>query len=104
MYKEIGKRITEIRKSNGMSKRQFADLIGISNQYLGALEKGEHCISNEKLIQLCEKTGTSADYILFGTRTTLDSNIANYLAEINIEDLTKSFLIIEHIVHILNNN
>ena len=101
MYKEIGNRITEIRKSKGMSKRQFAVLIGMSDQYLGTLENGEHCISTEKLIQLCKITGASADYILFGNKHNLNPNIKNYISKIDSSNLRESFEVIENIITML---
>ena len=66
MNKEIGKRISDLRKSMDMNKEQFAKLIGISGQYLGTVEAGVHGLSLDSIITLCENTNVSADYILFG--------------------------------------
>ena len=63
---EIGKRIEKIRKEMCLPKTRFAQLIGISAQALGAIEKGENGIACTTLISLCEKTGVSSEYILFG--------------------------------------
>lgn len=40
MKEDIGKRISELRKSMNMNKEQFSKLIGISGQYLGTVETG----------------------------------------------------------------
>lgn len=63
---EVGKRIESIRNDLGMSKTKFADMIGVSGQYLGTVEKGINGFSVEIITNICEKTGASADYILLG--------------------------------------
>lgn len=94
-----GKRITEIRKNMNMSKEQFAKLIGISGQYLGMLERGLHYPSTEKIIELCERTGTSSDFILFGLgqKNLINDELKNLLLECNCNDLEKAFKIIERL-------
>ena len=58
MKEDIGKRISELRKSMNMNKEQFSKLIGISGQYLGTVEAGVNGLSLTSLINLCEKTNT----------------------------------------------
>ena len=66
MKVEIGKRITKIREDMGMTKETFAKKLGISGQYLGLIEHGKNYISIEKLKILCDLSGLTSDYILFG--------------------------------------
>ena len=66
LRKEIGLRIKNIRLNMNMTKQKMADLLGISGQYLGMIERGEGTLSVDKLKILCDMTGLSADYILFG--------------------------------------
>lgn len=66
MREDIGKRITSIRESLGMTRSALAKKLGISGQYLGQVEKGKYTLSLDKLKLLCKYTETSADYILFG--------------------------------------
>ena len=66
MKKEIGQRIRKIRESMCLTKEAFAKEIGITGQYLGLIEHGQNYLSIEKLKILCDFTGLSADYILFG--------------------------------------
>ena len=81
MKKDIGKRIKITRESMKMTKEEFAKAIGISGQYLGIVERGDSCLSVEKLKLLCDFTNLSADYILFGK----DNNLINTTRE----DLSK---------------
>lgn len=71
MKVEIGNRIKSIREDMNLTKEALAKKLGISGQYLGLIEHGKNYISIEKLKILCDLTGLSADYILFGE----DSNI-----------------------------
>lgn len=73
MKEEIGKRIKDIRENMGLTKEKFAKLLGISGQYLGVVEHGKSYLSIEKLKILCDISGLSSDYILFGK----DDNIVN---------------------------
>ena len=64
--KEIGERLMYVRKNLNMTQAKFGDLVGISGQYLCKLEKGLHELSSTQIVKICEKTGISADHILFG--------------------------------------
>lgn len=41
LRKEIGLRVKNIRLNMNMTKQKMADLLGISGQYLGMIERGE---------------------------------------------------------------
>lgn len=66
LKEEIGARIKRIREDMNMSKEKLARELGISGQYLGAVERGKSLLSVEKLKKLCDLTHLSADFILFG--------------------------------------
>lgn len=63
---EIGNRIRKIRTELKMSRNVFSENIDISESYLAQLELGNKSLGMNTLISLCEYTGCSADYILFG--------------------------------------
>ena len=62
----IGNRIESIRRHLNFSRAQFGKLIGISGQYVGMIERGAQGLSVNVIMNICGKTGASADYILFG--------------------------------------
>lgn len=97
MKEDIGKRILELRKSMNMNKEQFSKLIGISGQYLGTVEAGVNGLSLTSLINLCEKTNTSADYILFGKKSITDENIINVFDKIDKSQIVPAFEVLESI-------
>lgn len=97
MKEEIGKRITEIRKGLNMNKEQFAKLIGISGQYLGTVENGVNGLSVDKLMALCEKTNTSADYLLFGKPNIDDDEIKKVFEKIDRAQIAPAFEVLKSI-------
>lgn len=99
---EIGLRVKEIRENKmHMSKVQFANLIGMKNQYLGTVERGQRGLTVEKAIEICEKTGVSCDYLLRG----LDFSIQNYskdlFAKYDKDDISKAFEIMKQITMLI---
>ncbi len=63
---EIGARIRAIREELKMSRNVFSEKVNISESYLAQLELGNKSIGLDTLISICEYTGTSTDYLLFG--------------------------------------
>ena len=87
MKKEIGKRIKTIREEMGLTKEALAKSLGISGQYLGIVERGGSYLSIDKLKILCDLTGYSSDYILFGRDNNVLNNTKNLLADFTNEQL-----------------
>lgn len=87
---EIGNRIRNIREELQMSRNVFSEEINISESYLAQLELGNKSIGMNTLISICEYTGYSADYLLFGNENDNKTNkkifrIVNKLSENNLE-------------------
>lgn len=77
---------------------------GISPQYLGAVENGEHCLSIEKIILLSQKASISTDYILLGKTNVIDENIIKEAININQDQLDTCFSVIKYIIQFLKND
>ena len=63
---EIGKRIRGIRLARGLNQTEAGALAGLSANMISDIETGRAGLSLERLYLFCLKTGSSADYILFG--------------------------------------
>jgi len=85
--KEIGQRIRKIRESMCLTKDAFAKEIGITGQYLGLIEHGQNYLSIEKIKILCDFTGLSADFILFGKDLTVIKSTREMLTHFSDEQL-----------------
>lgn len=66
LYKEIGDKIRDVRKSRGLTIEKTADILGVSPSYLGLVERGERCLSSSKMVKFCTSFGVSAEYLLMG--------------------------------------
>lgn len=77
---------------------------GISPQYLGAVENGEHCLSIEKIILLSQKANIPTDYILLGKTNVVDENMIKEAMNISQDQLDTCFNIIKGIIQFLKND
>lgn len=64
--KEIGEKLRNARKSRGLTMEQTARVLGLSSSYLGLVERGERCLSSQKIVRFCNLFGVSPEYILIG--------------------------------------
>lgn len=70
---EVGRRIRERREYLGYTREQFAEIIGISVQFLADNETGRKGMSYETLQKVCGALCLSADYLLFGKQAQNDT-------------------------------
>ncbi|MCF2827106.1 MULTISPECIES: helix-turn-helix transcriptional regulator [unclassified Pseudoalteromonas] len=68
MTESIGKRIERLRKSKGLTQKQLADLIGMSQQAFAALEKRD--TAPKKLYEISMALGVTPSYIHTGKNDT----------------------------------
>jgi len=64
--KEFGQRVRNARKRLEMNVDEFSEKIDISAGFLNEVECGAKGTSLETILKICETTGVSADYLLFG--------------------------------------
>lgn len=98
---EIGKRVTKIRKDMNMTKKDFAKLIGMKEQYLGTVENGQKGLTIEKAITICNKTGVSADYLLLGVNNIIKDHIKDEFSNYTTQQINTAFEIINKTVLLL---
>ncbi len=104
MKEEVGKRIESIRKELKLTKEKFAKKIGVSGQFLGMVEKGKSSLSYEKLEKLCDLTGYSADYILFGKDDRIRRETKQVLSGFNDRQIQQACGIISQIATFIKNS
>lgn len=56
-YTRLGKRIKEERLCLNLTQEKLSEKVGISTAYLGQIERGERCITLDKLIPLANYLG-----------------------------------------------
>lgn len=63
-FESIGKNIRRFRKERGYRLEDLAEMVGLSTNYMGAIERGEKLPSLETFIAIVNCLGISADFIL----------------------------------------
>lgn len=63
---ESGKRIKKLRKQNGLTQEQLADLLGVALNTISRIEVGSRGISIDLAIELAVHFDTTLDYIFMG--------------------------------------
>ena len=63
-YKVLGERIKEERKRIHLTQAQLANEVGISDTYMGAIERGERSLTLDTLVKLANRIGVTIDYLL----------------------------------------
>lgn len=74
-YKKLGVRIREERKRLNLTQAQLAEAIDISDTYMGAIERGERCLTLDTLVRLVNRLGVTVDYLLSDSVVDSDPNI-----------------------------
>ncbi len=102
LRKDMGERIRQIRNELKMSKDALGREIGVTGQFLGVVEKGKSTMSYDKLKRLCDISGYSADYILFGKAPNLLNETKDLLNEFSEDQIQAVCEIIKRMTEIVN--
>ncbi len=97
--KAIGKRVQEFRKKKNLTQQAFAEMLGISTNYLSALERGIYNIKNEMLVQIinlldCTADDLFCDVIDSGYRVRA-SRLSEQIEKLSPEEQAKIFAVVE---------
>lgn len=66
---DIGRRLKAIRKENGYTQEEFSEILGVSLNYYGKIERGQSRLSIEKLIFLHDRFNVDINFLLTGAAT-----------------------------------
>lgn len=61
--RSIGRRIQQYRKKKGLTQEQLAEKVGLSTNYISAVERGVNSLNRNKLIEVMNCLECSADEI-----------------------------------------
>ena len=104
LRRQMGDRIRIIRNELKMNKEALAREIGVTGQFLGVVESGRSTISYDKLKRLCEISGYSADYIIFGKDGDMVKNTKSKLEEYSDEQIRSACEIIQKLAIFMKND
>ena len=63
-YKSVGQRIKEVRKANGLTQAELADMTGLTENYISYIECGKRAPSFEAFVDILNALECRADVIL----------------------------------------
>ena len=81
-YKRLGTRIREERKRLNLTQAQLAEVVEISDTYMGAIERGERSLTLDTLVRLVNRLGVTIDYLLADSVMDSDTNIMEQFKQI----------------------
>ena len=65
--KALGRRIREERERLGLTRADFAEMVEMSDYYIGQMERGERKMSLQALVKIASILHVSMDYLVYGT-------------------------------------
>ncbi len=63
---KIGSHVKHEREAAGLTQEAFAELLGLGDKHVSAIERGAVGVSLPTLIRICEVLSVPADVLLFG--------------------------------------
>ena len=63
-YVKMGARVRQQRRLNGLTQEQLAERTGVSNSFIGHIERGEKKASVETVVALCNAMDISPSVLL----------------------------------------
>ncbi|MET3290925.1 UNVERIFIED_CONTAM: transcriptional regulator with XRE-family HTH domain [Brevibacillus sp. OAP136] len=81
-YKHLGNRIREERQKLNLTQEKLAESIGISDSYMGQIERGERSLTLDTLTRLANRLGATIDFLLQDSVTVNNDKYLDQLAQL----------------------
>ena len=65
-YCALGRRVRDLRQKKKLTQEELAELVGISESFVGHIERAEKMASMDTIVRLCDIFDVPADYLLRG--------------------------------------
>ena len=93
LYQNIGKRMSQLRKSRGITQEKLAEELDITIKHVSSVERGMSSLSLEKMIEICRIFDCTLDYLILGENsnnllTKLPPSILNILNSNNNDEIS----------------
>lgn len=87
LYKEIGRRVRDMREYYGFTREKLAEFADISVQFLASIETGQKGMTAHTLYKISKSLNVSTDYLVTGkTPSDGDSKIALLLETLSEDE------------------
>lgn len=87
MFESLGNKLKTLRVNSNLSRKQIAELIGVSVSMVGLYESGERLPSLHMIVKLAAQYKVSVDYLLDSNTGSTDSLSLDGLTDKQIKAL-----------------
>jgi len=101
IYRQVGRRVREIRKKMGLTQSTLGERAGITPDYLGRIERGHGAVTLETLSRIAAALSTpvrqllDVEEIASASREEILKSIQSILRKKGTEELRKVYAVLE---------
>ena len=88
-YKDLGKRVRELRRQASLTQEELAEQVGISTSFMGHVERGSRVASLETLVALCNVLQVTPQYLLSASLTPFEQYMPSSITQENRSRLSE---------------
>lgn len=93
MNKGMNERLKQIRKSQNLSQKQFAELLSLSQNYISYLEKGVRDLNDRVINEICKEFNINKEWFLTGKGEMFNDILDSFdIEDKEIKEFVKLFL------------
>lgn len=81
-YVKLGQRIREERTRLRLTQEKLAEDVGVSDAYIGQIERGERSVTLETLVKIVNRLGVTIDYLVSDSVKVKDDKVVKQLVQI----------------------
>mgnify|MGYP001183752447 CR=1 FL=1 len=100
-YSLLGRRIRDERKKRNYTQEQLAELVGVSDAYIGQIERGERSPTLETLVKIGNRLGVTIDYLLHDSLVPDDDHYLDQLRQLLMNRSSKEKLMALDVVKVM---
>lgn len=96
----IGLRIRNLREKQSLSRERFAEIAGISTQFVADIETGKKGMTIATLQKICSALNVTADYIVYGENPSISNDLLALLSTLDSDKQEQLYVIIQKILNL----
>jgi len=99
LNKSIGNRISQLRKTRGITQEKLAEELDITTKHISSVERGTSSLSLEKMIAIRRYFDCTLDYLILGQEQNNGTDLlpASILSILSSNNDTEKKLLLEYI-------
>ena len=91
-----GERVSEVRKSLGLTLEKFGEKLGVTKTTISRIEKGVNNLTDQMAISICREYNVNYDYLMYGEGEMFDdlpqTIVDELCAQYDLNDFDKALV------------